>query len=295
MDIRAGVITAAILAAIGAFFSVRAGIRAIQSARQLTFYRLRSERMASGWQLFGLAIGMLVLAAWLAFYGEPVAYQYFPPSPTASLTPTATAIPTMTLSPTITSTPTLTETPLATDTPTATTTPFLPIGIEAIFTSIVTPNPDAAFSPLEFSTQYDGVFAIDPQTVFQNPIQQMFGVYSYDQMSIGVQWTALWLRGGQLICYETHPWGQNPGETTGGYGYTDCVDPVDGWRPGTYEVQIFVGRDWKVVGRFIVEGEPPTPTPTISPTFTRTPTSTRTPTRTSTPTPTRTKPATSTP
>jgi hypothetical protein len=291
MDIRAGVITAAILAAIAALFSVRAGIRAIQSARQLTFYRLRSERMASGWQLFGLAIGMLVVSAWLAFYGEPVAYQYFPPSPTASLTPSATTIPTMTLSPTITLTPTLTETPLTTDTPTATTTPFLPISIEALFQSSVTPNPEAAFSPLEFSTQYDGVVALDPQTVFQNPITAIYGVFTYDQMLPGAQWTALWLRQGELVHYETKPWDG----TTGGYGYTDCIDPVGGWQPGTYEVQIFVGTDWKVVGRFIVQGEPPTPSPTISPTSSITPTFTRTATRTNTPTPTRTRPATSTP
>ncbi len=285
MDIRAGVITAAILAAVGAFFSLRAGIRAIQSARQLTFYRLRNERMASGWQLFGLAIGMVGLAAWLAFYGEPAAYQYFPPSPTASLTPTITAIPTITLSPTITLTPTLTETPLTTDTLTPTSTPFLPIGIEALFQSSVTPNPDAAFSPLVFSTQYDGVEAIDPQTVFENPIDTLYGVFTYDQMLPGAQWTALWIRDGELVHYETKPWDG----MTGGYGYTDCQDPVAGWQPGTYEVQIFVGTDWKVVGRFIVVGEPPTLTPTLSPTFTMTPT------RTHTPTPTKTRLAGSTP
>jgi hypothetical protein len=285
MDIRAGVIAAALLTVVGAILAVRAAIRAIQSARQLTFYRLRAERMASGWRLFGLSVILLGVAAWLALNGESVAYQYFPPSPTPSATPSATGIPTMTLSPTITPTPTLTDTPLATDTPTATPTPFLPIAIEAIFTSVVTPNTAAVFSQIEFSTVYDGLRAVDPHTAFQNPIQRMFGVYSYDQMSIGVQWTAIWLRNNQLICFETHPWGQNPGETTGGYGYTDCVDPVDGWRAGSYEVQIFVGTEWKVVGRFTIEGDPPTQTPTASPTFSLTPTATRTPTRT----PTRTK------
>lgn len=279
MDIRAGVITAAILAAIGAFYSIRAGIRTIQSARQLTFYRLRGERMAAGWRLFGLALLMFGLAFWLGFYGEPVAYQYFPPSPTASLTPSATGIPSTTLSPTITLSPTQTETPSTTDTPTQTSTPFLPLGIEALFQSSVTPNPDAAFSALSFSTQYDGVQAVDARTVFENPIKVMFGVFTYDQMLPGAQWTALWFREGELVHYETKPWDG----ASGGYGYTDCSDPVGGWLAGTYEVQIFVGTDWKVVGRFIVEGDPPTLTP--SPT----PASTLTPTRTSTPTPTRTR------
>lgn len=280
MDIHAGVLAAAVLAVVGAFFSVRAGIRTIQSARKLTFYRLRSERTAAGWRLFALAVLLLGLAGWLPLYGESMAYQYFPPSPTPSPTPGPTTIPSMTLSPTITLTPTITDTPSVTDTLTPTSTPFLPIAIEAIFTSVVTPNPEVVFSPLEFSTKYDGLNAVDPQTVFQNPIRQMYGVYSYDQMVIGVQWTALWLREGQVVCYETHPWGQNPGETTGGYGYTDCLDPLGGWLAGAYEVQIFVGTDWTVVGRFIVEGDPPTLTPTLTPSPTASPS--RTPTKTAT-------------
>lgn len=276
MDIRAGVITAAVLAVLGALFSVRAGIRTIQSARKLTFYRLRAERTAVGWRLFALAVLLIGLAGWLAFYGEPAAYQYFPPSPIPSPTPSPTTIPTMTLSPTITLTPTVTDTPSVTDTPTPTSTPFLPIAIEALFQSAVTPNPAAVFSPLEFSTEYDGVNAVDPQTVFQNPIRRMYGVFTYDQMLPGAQWTALWFREGSLVCYETLPWDG----TTGGYGYTDCVDPVDGWLAGTYEVQIFVGTDWKVVGRFIVEGNPPTLTPTRTPSPTASPS--RTPPKTAT-------------
>jgi type VI secretion system secreted protein VgrG len=191
-------------------------------------------------------------------------------------------VPSLTLSPTITPTPTLTDTPSVTDTATVTTTPFLPIFIEAAFTSIVTPNPEASFSALEFSTRYDGVNAIDPQTVFENPIDHMYGVFSYDQMLPGAQWTALWFRGEDLVCFETKPWDG----VTGGYGYTDCEEPVDGWLAGLYEVQIFVGMEWKVVGRFVVEGDPPTltPSPSLSPTVTLTPTRTGTPTPSPTPT-----------
>jgi hypothetical protein len=279
MDIHAGVIAAAILSVIGAFYSARTAIRTIQSARQLTFYRLRGERTTAGWRLFGLSLGMFALAAWLAFYGEPVAYRYFPPSPTPTLTPSITPIPSATVSPTITLPPTMTDTPSTTDTPTPTSTPFLPLSIEALFESAVTPNPEAAFSPIEFSTRYDGLNAIQPATVFVNPIDTMYGVFSYDQMIPGVQWTALWLREGELVHYETKPWDG----TTGGYGYTDCTDPIGGWQPGMYEVQIFVGADWKVVGRFIVEGDYPTETPTLTLTPTPSPTRTRTPTSTSTP------------
>ena len=58
----------------------------------------------------------------------------------------------------------------------------------------------------------------------------------------------------------------------GGYGFTEWKAPPEDWLPGTYEVQIFVGLDWKVVGEFILQGDSPTPIPTQSPTPTPLPT-----------------------
>ena len=281
MDIRAGIITAVLLAAAGAFISLRLGVRTIQYARKLTFYRIREQRTKSGWRMLGTGIVLAVIGGWLAFYGEPVAYEYFPPSPTASLTPTITLVPTITLSPTITLTPTITDTPSITDTPTITPTPFLPPAIEALFQSEVTPNPGAVFSPIQFTENCSDFNNFTASTVFENPIQYMCGVFSYDQMVPGAQWSALWLRDGKLVSYETKPWDG----TTGGYGYTECTDPIGGWQAGNYEVQIFVGLEWKVVGQFLVQGNPPTPSPTISPSPTRSPTPTRTPTPTATRTP----------
>ena len=65
------------------------------------------------------------------------------------------------------------------------------------------------------------------------------------------------------------PW---DGGTGGIGGYTECSNPIGGWLPGQYEVQIFMGYEWKVVGRFIVI-EPPdaNPAPTGTPTFTQVP------------------------
>ena len=45
MDIRAGIITIILLALLFALIFLRVGIRSIQSARKLTFYRLRQQRM----------------------------------------------------------------------------------------------------------------------------------------------------------------------------------------------------------------------------------------------------------
>jgi len=61
---------------------------------------------------------------------------------------------------------------------------------------------------------------------------------------------------------------------------------------GIYEVQIFIGTDWKKAGFFTVEGVPPTPTttptPTRTPSLTPSATLTLTPIPTDTPTPSRT-------
>jgi len=283
MDIRAGIITTVILAVLFALILFRMGIRSIQSARKLTFYRLRQQRMSGGWRMLVVGVLMLLFAAWLGRFGEPVAYRYFPPSPTATLSPTISPVPSITLSPTITLTPTITDTPSVTDTPTLTTTPNIPLAIEALFNSDVTPNPDAVFSPLQFSTVYDNFECVAPSTTFVNPIRSMTACFSYNNMLPGVQWTAMWYLDGELVHYETLPWDG----TTGGLGYSEWAPPPSEWQPGTYTVQIFVGLEWKVVGQFVVSGEPPTaipsitPSPTVSPTITRTPSST--PTMTSTP------------
>jgi hypothetical protein len=222
----------------------------------------------------------VLFAVALPLYGVPAFYHYFPPTPTVTPTASVTPFRSVTPSPTITLTPTVTDTPLVTDTATITPTPSLPLAVLALFQSSITPNPAAVFSPLTFSTKIDAdLQPVDPQTVFDNPIQEIFATYSYDQMLPGAQWTAVWLRDGQQVCLETHPFAGG----TGGFDAASCSDPMGGWQPGTYEMQIFVGEEWKVIGRFLVQGNPPTPIPSSTPTFTRTPTETPVPSSTAAP------------
>ena len=281
MDIRAGVIAGVVITIVFAFLVARSAIRTIQLARRMTFYSLRRERMGSGWQLMGLALLLVAFSGWLAFYGEPVAYSYFPPSPTASPTPGPTAVATSTTIPGTALpalTPTITDTPPVTETATLTTTPQLPAAVLGLFQSDVTPNPEAVFSPLQFTTSCKDLTSFQAATVFRNPTHYLCGVFTYDKMVPGAQWTAIWFRDGKLVsgCMETHPWDGG----VGGYGYADCELPADEWLPGNYTVQIFVGEEWKVVGEFLLQGEAPTATPTRSPTPTpsATPTATKTPT-----------------
>ena len=279
MDIQSGAIALVIIAALFAVVSIRSGLRMLQSARKMTFYRLRRQREAGGWRLLGLAALLVVFAVAVPTYGVPTVYRIFPPTPTITPTFTITPFRTITATPSITLTPTVTDTPLVTDTPTITPTPSLPLAVLALFQSSITPNPSVVFSPLTFSTKIDSATlqAIDPQTVFQNPISEIFATYSYNNMTPGAQWTAVWLREGQQVCLETHPFAGG----TGGFDSANCANPVGGWLPGRYEVQIFVGEDWTVVGAFLVEGNPPTAIPTITSTATRTPTHTPVPSSTS--------------
>ncbi|HUH97107.1 MAG TPA: hypothetical protein VLZ89_07100 [Anaerolineales bacterium] len=264
MDIQSGFIAIAGILALSALISLWGGIHDIQSARRMTFFRLRRQRIAGGWRLLGLAVILAAFAVALPVFGEPVAYLYFPPSPTITLTPSLTPVPTITLTPSITPTPSITITPAQTATFTPTSTPFLPLPLLALFQSNVTPNPQAVFSPIQFTTSGNRYPAISPATVFQNPVGHMYAVFSYDKMAIGSQWTAIWLRDGQLVHYETLPW-NCVGCGIGGAGFSEWNPAAYEWLPGNYEVQIFIGDEYKTNGRFIVRGAPP-PSPTVTPT-----------------------------
>ncbi len=285
LDIETTVRTIFVMLLAGGVALFLLAVRAFREAGRLRFFLKKRALLGRAWQFVFFALLVVVVAFLINGFAEPVAYQFFLPSPTATLTPTVTATPTITLTPTITSTGTITPTMEFTPTP------EMPAVISEGFVSQVTPNPEAVFSNLSFARRITGEnLPVDAAETFSNPIEVLNGTFSYDRMTFGSQWTALWFREGELICWETQPWNG----ASGGYGYTDCSNPSDGWLPGDYEVQIFVGQTWKASGTFSVTGQPPTPTvtptqtptvsPTTSPTTTPTVSPTITPTRTITPT-----------
>ena len=283
LDIHDAVVMAVIVISLGAVLSAWRAIRSIRKGRNMVYYRIRHSLESKGWRTIVLAAGLVLAAVLVGTLAEPVTYIYFPPSPTLSLTSTITLTPTISLTPTITKTPTITLTPAISNTPTATGTPFMPSAIEAQFSGKVTPNPAAAFSPLQFSRAAVKFKAVNPQTIFQNPVQKLYVTYSYDGMTNGVDWTMLWYRGEELMKYETSPWGGG----TGGRGQYELDLPAEKWLPGTYRVIFFVGMEWKTIGEFRITGNPPSPTPTPYPSLTPTVTWTPKPTWTHRPTDTR--------
>ncbi len=270
LDIHDAVSMAVIITALGAVFSAWRAVRSIRKSRNAVYYRIRYRLVSTGWWTMVFAAGLVLLAILMGIIAEPVTYLFFRPSPTMTFTPTISSTPTISLTPTITLTPTTTLTPAMSYTPTITSTPFLPDAIEIQFSGTVTPDPAAAFSPLKFSRTISKYSAVNPQTSFQNPIDKIYATYSYDGMKNGVQWTMLWYRDGQLLKYDTSPWGGG----TGGIGEYELDLPAEKWLPGTYQVIFFVGVEWKVLGEFRVTGEPPTvtpsPFPSITPSMTKT-------------------------
>jgi hypothetical protein len=262
----------------------------VRQGKKLVYFRLRQRLIANGWRLIFLAIGLIFVAVFLNQYGEPIIYTFYKPSPTPTLSPTVTLTPTITTTPTITLTPTITETPSVTDTPQPSPTPSLPLEVQFKFSSAVAPNPNVVFSPLIFSEDLDlkTYTPIKEGPVFEAPLEKIIASFSYDGMNTGAQWSVLWYRGQDLIYFETLEWQ----DTTGGYGFAEITETLADLIPGEYQVQIFVGFDWKTVGFFSIEGDMPTITPT--PTASRVPTITITKVPTKVPTASATKAPTST-
>src|SRR5512134_3607519 len=102
----------AVLAA-GTLLAGRAGIRSLQRARSVVFYRTRKAYMLAGWQWLALALVLFSSTLASALFGEPIANRIFLPTASPMIVPSSTALPSATFVPS--STPT--------DLPTATATP----------------------------------------------------------------------------------------------------------------------------------------------------------------------------
>src|SRR5262245_60022791 len=104
------------LFALGALLAARAGIRSIQFARKVVFYRTRRAYMATGWQWLIVSGVLTILAISSGVFGLTAMNRIFPPPPTPTPTSTSTPLPTATQTPR----PTDTLTPSATNTPNGT-------------------------------------------------------------------------------------------------------------------------------------------------------------------------------
>ena len=224
------------------------GWRRLRRAQKVPFFGLRQQRIREGWRLIllGFALGFFGLVTRL--FGSQAAAVIITPIPSDTPKPSETPTPTLTLTPSITPTASISPTASVTPTPSVTATPAIPEGLTVLFRETVTPRPEAAFSSIEMSRRLDILNrAIGPAIDFENPIDILYGAFTYNFLDDGVRWTAIWYLNSQIVCSETKPWDGG----TGGYGYTECR-PENGWLPGEYEIQMFLGTKWIVSSRFSV-------------------------------------------
>jgi hypothetical protein len=259
MSIDETVRSVALLLFAGLLLSILIGWRQIISAGRLPYFVMRRERASRGWRWIILAMVLGAGGLVAHYFGRPIAYRIVPPTPSVTPTATITPSPTITPTPSITLTPTISATPTISPTATETPIPILPEQIRVLIRETITPQPGAVFSPIQVGTRLDNSNqAINPTDTFQNPLTTLYGAFTYNNLQNGVRWTAIWYRGNEVVCFESMAWEDG----TGGFGFTDCQP--DRWLPGDYEIQMFLGKEWKVSVRFSVVGEPPTATSTPS-------------------------------
>src|SRR5512143_456871 len=113
MDTEAIVILVVAMLAAGGLLAARAGVRSIQRARKVVFYRTRKAYMLAGWQWLALALILFSSTVASALFGEPMANQIFPQTGVPVDLPLSTPLPSPTLNPP----PPPTESPTTTPTP----------------------------------------------------------------------------------------------------------------------------------------------------------------------------------
>jgi hypothetical protein len=223
MDIRAGIFTTIVLAVMAALIFFRGGIRSIQSARKLTFYRLRRQRMSRGWRMLFTGVLTIVLRGLAGtFRGahrlpvfstladrladtdhQPGAQHYPVANHHADADHHGHAV----------------RDRYALDYAHA----VHPAGDRGVVRKPGHAQPGCGFQPLAV---FDGVREFrmcGPIHQLCQSDQEMWACFSYNNMFPGVQWTALWYRNGELVHYETVPWDG----TTGGLGYSEWAPPRD--------------------------------------------------------------------
>ncbi len=276
-----------ILAVVTLLF-LMAGLRALSLGRKTISFRHRRQRLQAGWWLIGSSMISALLAIVLVRASHSPSFPLpnaLPAQPSPLPSPTI-ALPTLSITPSLTPLPSPTFTPTLSvaSSPNPSATPRLPLSLEIMILSAVTPLPSAAIYDVRFTQAVAGEYPITNRTEWTNPIWRMYVNFAYNNMTYGAQFSVLWFRNGELVYFESQPW---PYSRRGRASYK-WQPAMHEWHPGLYEVQFFVGLEWKATGRFIVRGEPRPPTSTLTPSPTRTPRPTWTLTVTSSPRPTRT-------
>lgn len=234
-------------------------LRLFRRSRTDVFWRRRRQASQRGMRVLSLGVILFVLSglacvvtlfvAVVSDGDDSTAASELPSADRASGTPT-TAIaqpppdaPTatevqVTAAPDGTSTPVVvvvTATPLPTTT--ATTFPTFTPNITPLV-SLITPAANASLQIVALDDQIsDSLRPVNPRTVFLAGTRRIYLFLAYSNMTEGVLWRRTLMRDAELIDSGTYLWGQSGSGST--YFFFGAAE---GFAPGLYEIQLFLGE-----------------------------------------------------
>lgn len=209
-------------------------------ARRAPYFRIRRDATRAGWRwmLIGMAAGLAIAAA--------VTARRYVPAPDLESMPLSNAeptLPTLELAPSPMGTPesdAATKDPIAAPptitptqpTPSATSTPYI-----ATIESRVTPPANAVIDITAVSSSISSdLRPVNASDEFPVGTPRLYVWLEYDNMADGVSFSRAVLYNGDVLQVRTEPWER--GEEGIAYYYFDAQN---GWPPGSYEVQFYIG------------------------------------------------------
>jgi hypothetical protein len=243
-----------------------ATLRAWRDARYSPYFLLRQQaarRMRRlGLALLGVLTAALLVAVffatrppvpWPALPALPVIALPSAPTRAPSATPVvepstvaASATPAPSATPTLAAPPTR-NVPHTPSTPTPVRT--LPAAILTPVTPLATPLPGAHFGPVTMASSIsDSGFPLVITDTYRTGSFRIYAVFTAVDLAPGVAWSYAWVRDGTPLVGETALWKATTPELPL-YRY---YMPADGWLPGNYEFQLFIGDRPVSVGTFRV-------------------------------------------
>jgi hypothetical protein len=229
-------------------------------ARRAPYYVMRRDalRRATHWTL--VALILLALAATLLVIVPHLAVVMYGPGKATLDIPTLTSsvsVDTVTVTPSLrpTRAPTITPTRRPTATPPLipTLTPSVPPPDTALtpLPSAVPAGEDARIIVITLAGDRDASGEpIDPGIEFPPGDHRVYLFISYEGMANGVAWTLAIYREGELLDETTQLW--EWGEQGRTYLY---YKPLEGYKPGVYEMRVFVEARLQGIAQFMVTEE----------------------------------------
>lgn len=131
------------------------------------------------------------------------------------------------------------------------------------------PAPIPQFGSITFGTGISGDRVLKPGSTFPAGTNEVYAVWSYQNMNDGMPYQMSWLLDDSPWLYESLTWDTNRYGSKGQVYVAQISEhDADGLPPGNYRLELFLGERLVQLATFVILGPPPTqppPTPTPQP------------------------------